>query len=74
MPKRVLSKVGFIAPQKSEKERKRLFQQVSEENLPLSLWRKVLSLACELSSTSDSVDSEGSIDGSRSSRFFVNIL
>jgi hypothetical protein len=32
MPERGVSKVDFIAPRKSEKERKRLFQHVSEEN------------------------------------------
>jgi hypothetical protein len=35
MPKRVASKVDFIAPEKSETERRRLFKYISEENLPV---------------------------------------
>jgi hypothetical protein len=35
MPKRVLSKMDFIAPARNKKERKRLFPYISEENLPV---------------------------------------
>ena len=35
LPKRVVSKFDFIAPEKSEKEKNRLFKYISEDNLPV---------------------------------------
>jgi len=34
MPKRLVSKIDFIRPEKNEKERKRLYKYIAEENLP----------------------------------------
>ncbi len=35
MPKRLVSKIDFIRPDKNDKERKRLYKYITEENLPL---------------------------------------
>ena len=35
MPKRVVSKMDFIYPDKKEKERNRLYEYIDEEHLPV---------------------------------------
>ena len=63
MPKRLVSKIDFIRPDKNEKERQRLLKYITEENLPVIYGGKSVAwMAKDGSGTTGAAEAEAEAD------------